>query len=110
MNMYHTDAYRTAFLAYLRNGKPIRLSLKQLGATDQYVWRTQHDERVRTSHRVNDGRIFPGQTRRRLAIQAKTSTAGARRFLTFRVRQSSLFTTLRQGLRPAQIDGQTPTS
>lgn len=58
MNMYHTDAYSTAFLAYLRNGTPIRLSLKQLGATEQYVWRTQHDERVRTSHRVNDGRIF----------------------------------------------------
>lgn len=58
MNMYHTDAYRTAFLAYLRNGKPISLSLKQLGATDQYVWRTQRDERVRRSHRINDGRIF----------------------------------------------------
>ncbi len=58
MNMYHTDAYRIAFITYLRNGTPIRLSLKQLSATDQYVWRTQHDERVRTSHRINDGRVF----------------------------------------------------
>lgn len=58
MNMYHTDAYRAAFIAYLRKGTPIRLSLKEAGATGQYVWRTQHDKRVRTSHRVNDGRIF----------------------------------------------------
>lgn len=58
MNMYHTDAYRAAFIAYLRKGTPIRLLLKETGATGQYVWRTQHDERVRTSHRVNDGRIF----------------------------------------------------
>lgn len=34
------------------------MSLKDTGVTDRYVWRTQRDERVRTSHRMNDGRIF----------------------------------------------------
>lgn len=58
MNIIHTDAYRTAFVEYLRRGTPIRLSLKEAGVTDRYVWRTQRDERVRPSHRMNDGRIF----------------------------------------------------
>ena len=58
MNIIHTDAYRTAFVEYLRRGTPIRLSLKEAGGTDRYVWRTQRDERLRPSHRMNDGRIF----------------------------------------------------
>lgn len=58
MNIVHTEAYRAAFVEYLRKGTPIRLTLKQAGITNQYVWRTQRDERVRRSHRMNDGRIF----------------------------------------------------
>jgi SPP1 gp7 family putative phage head morphogenesis protein len=58
MNIIHTDAYRSAFVEYLRRRTPIRLSLKQAEVTDHYVWRTRRDERVRTSHRRNDGRIF----------------------------------------------------
>lgn len=58
MNIINTDAYRTAFSEYLRRGTPIRLSLKQVADTERYVWRTQRDERVRPSHRVNDGRIL----------------------------------------------------
>lgn len=58
MNLIHTDAYRSAFVEYLRKGMPIRLRLKQAEVTDQYVWRTRRDERVRPSHRRNDGRIF----------------------------------------------------
>ena len=58
MTITYTEAYRTAFVEYLRRGTPIRLSLKQAGITDQYVWRTRRDERVRSSHRMNDGRVF----------------------------------------------------
>lgn len=58
MTTTYTEAYRTAFVEYLRRGTPIRLSLKQAGITDQYVWRTLRDERVRPSHRMNDGRVF----------------------------------------------------
>lgn len=58
MNMYHSDAYRAAFLAYIRKGTPIRRSLKQSVDTAQYVWRTQQDDKVRASHRANDGRVF----------------------------------------------------
>ena len=58
MNIIHTDAYRTAFVEYLRRGTPIGLSLKQAADRERYVWRTQRDERVRQSHWVNDGRIF----------------------------------------------------
>lgn len=58
MTITYTEACRTAFVEYLRRGTPIRLSLKQAGITDRYVWRTRRDERVRPSHRMNDGRIF----------------------------------------------------
>lgn len=58
MNIIHTEAYRAAFAEYLRKGTPIRLTLKPAGLSDQYVWRTQRDERVRRSHRMNDGRVF----------------------------------------------------
>ncbi|RQP06643.1 MAG: hypothetical protein D1H97_06655, partial [Paracoccus sp. BP8] len=58
MNMIHTEAYRTAFSAYLRKGTPIPLSLKQAGTTARYVWRCQGDHFVRPAHRANDGRVF----------------------------------------------------
>lgn len=58
MSIIQTEAYRTAFSAYLRKGTPILLSLKQARATARYVWRTLHDERVRQSHRMNDGHVF----------------------------------------------------
>ncbi|WP_199262515.1 minor capsid protein [Paracoccus binzhouensis] len=34
------------------------LSLKQAGTTARYVWRCQGDDRVRMTHRANDGRVF----------------------------------------------------
>ena len=52
------DSYRRAFVAYLRTGAPVRLTLKQAGPTTHYVWRTRGDERVRLSHAQNDGRLF----------------------------------------------------
>ncbi len=39
MNMIYTEAYRTTFDAYLCKGIPLRLTLKQAGSPDQYVWR-----------------------------------------------------------------------
>lgn len=110
MNMYHTDAYRAAFIAYLRKGTPIRLLLKETGATGQYVWRTQHDERVRTSHRVNDGRIFswsdpppsghPGEDYI-CRCEAVPYISGETEFT---------FTNFPRGWLRVLIDGQTPTS
>lgn len=58
MNMIYTEAYRTAFDAYLRKDIPIRLTLKQAGPAEQYVWRCRNDDRVRATHRANDGRVF----------------------------------------------------
>jgi len=58
MNIVNTDAYRTAFAAYLRSGMPIRLTLKQAATPGHYVWRTQRDARARATHRANDGHIF----------------------------------------------------
>lgn len=58
MKHVHPDLYRAAFWQYLRHGTPIRTSIKQAAATERYVWRTRRDEKVRSSHRRNDGRIF----------------------------------------------------
>ena len=58
MNMYHSEAYRTAFLVYIRKSTPIRLSHKEAAETDLYVWRTQQDSKVRGAHRIHDGRSF----------------------------------------------------
>lgn len=52
------DEYRRAFVEYLRKGTPIRLQTKQTATSGQYVWRTQNDEKVRLSHRANDGHVF----------------------------------------------------
>lgn len=58
MTLIETDAYRAAFGQYLRKGTPIRLPLKQGRVTGAYVWRTRRDERVRTTHSRNGGRLF----------------------------------------------------
>jgi hypothetical protein len=58
MNMYHNDAYRAAFLSYIRKGTPIRLSRKDFVKTQQYVWHTQQDGKVSGAHRINDGRVL----------------------------------------------------
>ena len=58
MNINHTDAYRAAFLEYLRKGTPIRLAFKDAATPERYVWQTRRDTKVRLSHRRNDGRVF----------------------------------------------------
>lgn len=58
MTIIETEAYRSAFLEYVRRGTPIRLSFKDAGRTGQYVWRTAGDGKVRLSHRQNEGRLF----------------------------------------------------
>lgn len=52
------DLYRKAFQAYLRNGRPIAWSFKQARPSTYYVWRTREDDKVRSSHAANDGKIF----------------------------------------------------
>lgn len=44
----------------MRFGTPIDLLFerKDDAPTDRYVWRTRRDEKVRKTHRMNDGRIF----------------------------------------------------
>ena len=57
--MHTADShYKKAFDAYMRNGIPIELSLKQSHPTTRYIWRTQGDGKVRPSHAANDGKIF----------------------------------------------------
>jgi SPP1 gp7 family putative phage head morphogenesis protein len=58
MDLTYTNAYRKAFAEYLRKGTPIRRLVKDQHATSHYVWRAQRDEKVRPSHRRNDGRVF----------------------------------------------------
>ncbi len=58
MNNLHGKAYSAAFIEYIRRGTPIHLTLKETELLDRYVWRTQRDNRVRRSHRENEGRIF----------------------------------------------------
>lgn len=61
MDIRKTPAYRKAFNAYLRRGIPLHLSLKAVEdehPTAQYIWRTQGDGKVRSSHAANNGRIF----------------------------------------------------
>ena len=58
MSAIDQDLYRLAFVEYLRRGTPIRLGQKQAPSTDRYVWHTRNDEKVRQSHRANDGHIF----------------------------------------------------
>jgi Phage Mu protein F like protein len=61
MNIIETDAYRMAFIRYLRKGTPISLSLKKdagSSTSQYYIWRTESDEKVRPSHAANSGKIF----------------------------------------------------
>ena len=60
MNLHRADLYRLRFDRWLRFGTPIDLPLERKDdpATDSYVWRTRRDEKVRKTHRMNDGRIF----------------------------------------------------
>lgn len=52
------NQYRKAFESYLRNGTPIRRSLKENHPTTHYIWRTKGDGKVRPSHALNDGQVF----------------------------------------------------
>lgn len=60
MTLHRADLYRLRFDRWLRFGTPIDLPLERKDdpATDRYVWRTRRDEKVRKTHRMNDGRIF----------------------------------------------------
>ncbi|WP_323716073.1 hypothetical protein [Paracoccus aminovorans] len=107
MNMIYTKAYRAAFDAYLRKGTPIPLFLKQAGTTAWYVWRCQGDDRVRMTHRANDGRVFAGTIRRTPAIRARTRTAAARQFPISPARQNSRFTTSHPYSRRTPFAGET---
>lgn len=55
--------YRKAFVAYLRRGTPIPVTLERYlkeaeRSTRFYIWRTRKDGKVRPSHAENDGRVF----------------------------------------------------
>jgi Phage Mu protein F like protein len=55
--------YRKAFVQYLRKGTPIERTMQELFAkaespTTHYIWRTQGDDKVRSSHAANEGKIF----------------------------------------------------
>ena len=55
----NSRAYRLAFEQYLRYGTAIRLEEKaEEHSTTHYIWRTQGDDRVRPSHRANNGSIY----------------------------------------------------
>lgn len=61
MHIIETPAYRKAFIQYLRKGTAIEISLKAMAEehpTTHYIWRTQGDGKVRTSHAANEGKIF----------------------------------------------------
>lgn len=61
MNHIQTPSYRNAFIQYLRKGTPIDFSMKaapQPRTTSHYIWRTRGDGKVRSTHAVNNGKIF----------------------------------------------------
>lgn len=65
MRLTGTPHYQKAFIHYLRRGTPIDISLKaatQEHLTTHYIWRTRGDERVRSSHAANNGKIFAWDT------------------------------------------------
>lgn len=52
-------ARRRAFESYLRYGRvPEAKALGDARPTTHYIWRTARDERVRTAHAANEGRVF----------------------------------------------------
>ena len=61
MQIIDTPEYRKAFVQYLRRGTSIDVSLKSMTETrsaTHYIWRTSGDEKVRSSHAANNGKIF----------------------------------------------------
>ena len=58
MYVFDHVSYRRAFIEYIRHGTPIERLSTKAEAADSYVWHTVQDDKVRLSHRVNDGRIF----------------------------------------------------
>ena len=52
------QSYKAAFSTYLRTGVPVERALKQSRPTTDYVWRTREDDKVRSSHAENNGRVF----------------------------------------------------
>lgn len=55
--------YKKAFVQYLRKGTPIERTMQELltkanHPTTHYIWRTQGDDKVRSSHAANNGKIF----------------------------------------------------
>lgn len=58
MKQNSREQYRKAFIAYLRTGARIELSLKQsFTPAEQYCWRTAEDNKVRPEHGINNGKI-----------------------------------------------------
>jgi SPP1 gp7 family putative phage head morphogenesis protein len=63
MQIIDRDIYRKAFNLYLRKGIAIETSLQELlkkqeHPTTHYIWRTRGDDKVRSSHSDNNGKIF----------------------------------------------------
>lgn len=61
MQIIDTPAYRKAFIQYLRRGTALDISLKAMvkdRPTTHYIWRTSGDDKVRSSHAANNGKIF----------------------------------------------------
>ncbi|MES2984586.1 MAG: phage minor head protein [Pseudomonadota bacterium] len=59
MGITETRVYQKAFQHYLRHGTPIELSLKaMMHEMPLYIWHTQGDDKVRSAHAANDGKIF----------------------------------------------------
>lgn len=58
MNLIDPQEYRKAFVQYLRKGTPIRFETKNTQPTTHYVWRTQRDGKVRSSHAEREGQVF----------------------------------------------------
>lgn len=49
--------YRKAFENYLRKGITPDVFIKATFDSPFYIWRTQHDDKVRASHAANEGRV-----------------------------------------------------
>lgn len=57
--MLETANYHKAFIHYLRQGVPLRFSLKaEAYPNPHYIWRTSGDNKVRPEHVANNGKIF----------------------------------------------------
>lgn len=72
------NLYRKAFQAYLYKGTPIEWSIKQERPTNHYIWRTRGDDKVRSEHAANNGRIFAWNDPRKPATLVTPQDAAAR--------------------------------